>query len=231
MYGVVLFEPSAPSFADVMNPVPTAPIQASVRQFELDTILLSACKSGDFILASLAIGDGANVDYISEGDSCLIHATRLNHLSIVKLLLEKSVCARYAPESGHNALFVAVIYGHDEIVRTLLNARVQINPRDQNGGTPLCQAALKNHLSTVKILLEYGARVDIYTNGNTTPLMHAVSHQNYEMVKLSLEHGAKVDVASIFVGTVWNIVSRYPRQHRYHRYTASRIRDLLKRYQ
>ena len=219
---------SAPSFVDVTTPLPTAPSLVDIerRQKEIDEKLLSACKDNDFSTGLKAINQGANVNYIVEGASCLMWATARGHLSIVSLLIARGADVNL---SSGAALMNAANYGREEIIKILLDSGASIDAvLDNNMSTPLCFAASRNHTKIVKILVERGANVNLNTSKNTTPLMHAVSHQNFEMVETLLKAGAQLDVVNHQKKSVWTITYDYTGTTG--RRAAKRMCDLLRKY-
>jgi ankyrin repeat protein len=130
------------------------------------------------------------------GRTPLLYATRNNHESVVKLLLETGkVDVDTKDGYGQTPLSHAARNGHESVVKLLLETgKVDIDAEDYIGRTPFSHAIENGHESVVKLLLETGkVGVDVKDTHGRTPLLFAALNGHRSVIKLLLETG-KVDI-------------------------------------
>lgn len=149
-----------------------------------------------------------NLDFVeqksTQGERPLVRAIELNHIEIVKDLLE----AGAHPDIGGwtSPLEAAVRNGNIEIVKLLLDAGADPN-QNIDGDTPLTTAAFFGYFDIVKLLVIAGANVNFYDNNAGSPLYFAAyrCYKNiYEYLALvsSPEIKKLSDIAAFFSAVI-----------------------------
>jgi ankyrin repeat protein len=116
------------------------------------------------------------VQYVSEnctGDDTsrrtpLILATQLEHVEVLRVLLEGGANTEGANVDQRTALHSAAWLGYLDVCRLLLDWGANVDPVDKGKNTPLHDAAWMGHLSVVKLLVERGADVRVKNNSGET---------------------------------------------------------------
>ncbi len=100
----------------------------------------------------------------------LTRAVQLNHIPIVRLLLDHGALVNGKTEDGYTPLHSAAFWGHDEITKLLIERKANVNAASTNGMTPLHESARLGTLSVAKLLIEAGANVNAKDKEGRTPL-------------------------------------------------------------
>jgi ankyrin repeat protein len=138
-----------------------------------------------------------------------------NHISTVKLLLDKGVDVNVVNKDGSTALTFAITEGHISIVKLLLDKGIDVNARYmgkllnkrtddlnvnanyKNGYTALLIASEKGHIIIVNMLLKRGADVEAKDKFGDTALIIASikgKTEHIEIVGMLLDKKADVNV-------------------------------------
>ena len=92
----------------------------------------------------------------SNGMTCLILASKNNHVEVVRSLLAHG--AKPNQENApHHALRGAALFGHYEVCMLLLESGALVNAKSLQGKTALMGAVMKGHKKVAKLLLQWGS--------------------------------------------------------------------------
>lgn len=116
-----------------------------------------------------ALAEGAEVDYLSEGNTELFLAAYYDYRDGVKLLLEHNANPNVKSDTGYTPLMSAASDGYFEVAELLIAHGAEINAVDKEGKTALHYAARTGRGSVVKLLLEKGADRRMTDNRMNTP--------------------------------------------------------------
>jgi len=189
------------------------------------TALHSGAVNGYYRMSELLIAAGANVDAKTKFDISALHlASRMGHVEVVKLLIQKGANPSVAM-GPHliNPLAVAVINDKYEVAQQLLNAGAAsstalsfacyrgdsrfirlllehgADPVFEQSRTALHLAVISGSIEAVRILLDERWKLDPNaqnTEDGATPLIHAAESGSADVAYLLLQAGAKPDVSS-----------------------------------
>lgn len=172
---------------------------------EVNSLLVFlACANGRMeILRFLVEKCGGKLNYLDTmQENCLMAATKVSSLEIVKfLLLDKSpTLLNHANKNGKTCLFIACSYGYLEIAKFLIEEiKCDLEIRDNEKSTVLHEACFKGHLKIVKCLVKNGAKVNAVNNDGESPLFLATCANRTEIIQFLIENGADVNIKSNFV--------------------------------
>ncbi|KAJ7112573.1 ankyrin repeat-containing domain protein [Mycena epipterygia] len=120
-------------------------------------------------------------------------ASRLGHMNIVRLLLEKGANYNAVDAENGSVLQAASDGGHTEIVRLLLEKGADVNATGVYYGSTLQAASKGGHTEIVRLLLEEGADVNAAGGYSGSALQAASYAGSPELVRILLEKGADVN--------------------------------------
>ncbi|KAJ7112597.1 hypothetical protein C8R44DRAFT_882361 [Mycena epipterygia] len=120
-------------------------------------------------------------------------ASRLGHINIVRLLLEKGADVNTADAEHGSALQAACSGGHTETVRLLLEKGADVNAEGGEYGNALQAASYGGSPEIVRILLKEGADVNAEGGSYGTALQAASYGGSPEIVRILLKEGADVN--------------------------------------
>ncbi|KAF8423332.1 ankyrin repeat-containing domain protein [Tirmania nivea] len=158
-----------------------------------------AAAGGHRTALQLLLDMWADINEInSDGDAALLKAVTYNHLSCVKILIERGADATISTESGNNLLHRAVRSSRDgEMMKFLVGhivetrARELVNARDRVGDTPLhdcCYGSSNANSENAKMLVEAGTTLTIENNYGRTPYELARNWESEEIAKYLWSH-------------------------------------------
>ena len=135
------------------------------------------------------------INFLTNGQTALIFASRSGYTEIVKLLLtNKTININTQDNNNYTALMYASRSGYTEIVKLLLtNKTINVNIQDNYKNTALIFASINNNIEVVKLLLEHkNINVHLQDNYGKTVLLWASRFENIEIIKLLLAKGATI---------------------------------------
>lgn len=152
--------------------------------------LFEAIKEGNVKKAKKAIEKGADVNGPENENAPttypLIKAVKLNHLDIVKLLLERGANPNIARPIDHQTpLMLAIKQDNPEMTKLLLDYKCDVNGESLMGRNALNISALWNSVKAATVLLE-NTDIDVNNRNILCPLAVASRQGHVEMVKLLL---------------------------------------------
>ena len=189
-----------------------------------ETVLFSACRTGDIELIKFLINRGANVKHINKkNETCLSVAIKYKFDDIIELLIKYDVCdvIKVSTESDYVAdikfretfvisLFGAVKANKYDTVKHLLKSRQYINidytdKSDYKPRSILSMACQYSDLKMVKLLVESGADVEPsnpYGEYYRSPIYIAIEGRKNSIVKYLLNNGSNFDMDYIIKGDI-----------------------------
>ncbi|MCJ1346152.1 hypothetical protein MMC31_004366, partial [Peltigera leucophlebia] len=153
-------------------------------------IIHKAAAKGHSRALGLLLGQGANIEALTESRSTPLHVSAtLGCVKVLQMLLEKGANIEATDKKGRTPLYSAVAHGHVEIVQILLDKGANGKAEDDGRQTPLHSAAFYGKVEIVQMLLEKGGNkaVDVERE---TPLHIAAAYNHVEIVQMLLEKGA-----------------------------------------
>ena len=157
-----------------------------------ETELYYLCRAG--LTASVARKlsmRSFDVEGKSNGETCLMTASRFGHLDICRLLIEKGAKADARELVGMTPLHFAI--KHVEIVRLLCDHGADIDARDMMFEiTALSQAAFEGYLDVVQELVERNAEINARNTDGWTALMGARLNGKADVDAYLVAHGGIV---------------------------------------
>jgi serine/threonine-protein phosphatase 6 regulatory ankyrin repeat subunit B len=124
-------------------------------------------------------------------ESALHVASRLGHLEIVRLLLQKGAPIDDKDGLDGTPLHRAAYNGRHDVVALLLERGARVNARgDRFDQTPLFSAAANGHSTIVELLLNKGANPNWQNSGGYTALHVASVRGHLQAVNALLKGGA-----------------------------------------
>lgn len=159
---------------------------AKIVETPADKTLLTAVKNKNLRGVTLALKEGANVNYApTMGFTPLMNAVLTGELPLVEALLKAHADVnRQDFEWGNTALIEAAKKGNNAIVQALIAAHAIIDLKNRDGETALFYASKNGHKQCVAILKKSLA------NKN---LMQALEDGNSADVRKALKDGANAD--------------------------------------
>ena len=160
------------------------------KRKEWCTALTTAASEGLFSVVETLLDHGADTE-IQEGrmhgsGTPLNPAIDDDHLSTVRLLLQRGADAEVLDTFNRTIIHSAAVNGRDEILKILFEAdfNIDVNAQGTNGRTALHDAAYFDYCSTIEILFENGARTDILDGANRSPLGVARDQNNLDALRV-----------------------------------------------
>ncbi|UPX10729.1 Glycerophosphodiester phosphodiesterase [Ascochyta rabiei] len=123
---------------------------------------------------------------VSQSGEALALATKMNFVTIVKLLVDAGVDVNYQNKQGETALHIAAQYGHVECARALLEGssvnKIDVDiPENTFAWTPLFNACVDKHLPVVELLAAAGADLQRHDNSGWTAKEQAALRGHMEI--------------------------------------------------
>jgi ankyrin repeat protein len=143
--------------------------------------LLLACRSGNFEIAEILVGAGANVSTANErGDTPLLVAVGAGRFEMFELLLEAKAHVNVINGGGASALHLAIASGSArsfEMFETLLKAGANVNVVRRDGASALQLAIVSENARSFEMfetLLKAGADVNVVRRDGASALQLAI---------------------------------------------------------
>ncbi len=171
-------------------------IDIDIKDFDGNTALMFAVKSGKSEVVDYLLKNGANVNYINNfGVSPLHLAVRKNALNLVDHLLRYGADINIEDKYNQTPLFDAIQENNAQMIRFLIDNNAYIDMQNQEGRTPLMVASFKRERQEALCeLLKFGANVNATDFNGRTGLMHAINNNNGAMMDILLKAGAMINV-------------------------------------
>ena len=132
----------------------------------------------------------------SDGNTALIHATKIGHVSCVKELVKAGAELNVTNSDGNTALIHATKIGHVDCVKELVKARAELNVTNSDGNTALILAAYNGHTDCVKELVKAEVELNVTNSDGNTALILAAYNGHVDCVKELVKAGAKLNVTN-----------------------------------
>ncbi len=155
-----------------------------------ETILLSACGSGQVSVVSLLLKYGANIHQRNKysGYTALHKAAEKGYTELVKILLHNGSNLFENTKDGDNALHLAAENGHQNMIELLLDAGINVNSTGNYGYTALHYCFTKGNLHAAISLLKRNANIDAVDDEGQTCLYKSCVDGHVNMVMFLLEN-------------------------------------------
>jgi ankyrin repeat protein len=132
----------------------------------------------------------STIEFKYEYGIALQAAAWVEHLDVVKLLLDQGADVNVQGGEYGTALQAAALGGYLDVIKLLLDQGADVNVQGDRYGTALQAAAWGEHLDVVKLLLDQGADVNVQGGRCGTALQAAAWGEHLDVVKLLLDQGA-----------------------------------------
>ena len=154
-----------------------------------------AAVGGNKIALQLLLDMGADINERNSDandKTALLEAVSNNHLSCVKLLIERGADAMISSNSQRTVLHRAAWAGHEQIMKFLLDdvveTRTLVNAKDNTGKTALDDCSYINRrpaaaIEIAKMLLQAGATLSFKCSAEQILYEHARSRREKELAK------------------------------------------------
>ena len=139
----------------------------------------------------------------------LARAAQVNHIDMVRCLLEAGADKDRPDHEGFTPLMLASAHGHLWIARMLLEAGAAKDCCNHAGLTALMLASKHGHAEISRVLQEVGADKNRRDNAGMTALMFAAASGHFEVASLLLEFGAEKDCWCLAGKTALILASRH----------------------
>ncbi|KAF3920306.1 Ankyrin-2 [Arthrobotrys entomopaga] len=125
---------------------------------------------------------------------------RVQHATIVKLLLDAGAEVNIKDMNGRTPLFEAARRGHHDIIKLLISAGINVDSQDSQQRTALFSTIDGFREDAARLLLDAGANVNIKNILGFTPLFECLrpGQKFINMARLFLDHKADLDVVDNF---------------------------------
>jgi len=159
---------------------------------KLSLCVINAARGGHETALQLLLDMGADInERNSPGETALLEAVYYNHLSCVKILLERGADATILTNGGSSVLHYATLKLIDsEMMKFLLDVvetRKLVHMKDSGGNTALHDCIYSGSpiigLEKAKMLVQAGASLTIKNSGGKTPYEYARFGKKKELAK------------------------------------------------
>jgi len=161
-----------------------------------------ATLSGSAAMVRLLAESGADIyakDDVDDKKYMLLEkAASLDHLHVVKTLLELGMDINSVTDDDNTALTMASLYGHLDVVKFLIEAGAALELRNEQGNTALMAASFKGHPLVVRELVQAGADCNAYNNDRVHPLVLAARSNFPKVMRELIRGGADVNAVDKF---------------------------------
>ena len=154
------------------------------------TALGHAASSGNSAMVKLLLGNGADMDAMSDRGTPLIRAVAERHTHVVRVLLNEGANPELRGKNGRTPMHFAALRDCAAAVPLLIAAGAGIAPTIKEGRyekTPLYYALREGHAEVVEALLNAGAPFSAADNGGFWLVMTAISSRDVDTVRRYLK--------------------------------------------
>ncbi|MEM3364458.1 MAG: ankyrin repeat domain-containing protein [Candidatus Micrarchaeia archaeon] len=147
------------SLIDMYEPMPIAARRVRARQQELlDSMLIDACRNGEFKKVKRLLERGANPNAKDkEHKTALMWAVYEENLEIATLLILHGANVNLKDKYGQTALMVAAELRNVKIAELLLRNNAKVNEKSSYGWTALTWAKENEDNEMIQLLFMHGA--------------------------------------------------------------------------
>ena len=172
-------------------------LDIDIKDFDGNTALMFAVKSGKSEAVDYLLKNGATVNYTDNfGVSPLHLAVRKNAFNLVDHLLRYGADINIEDKYNQTPLFDAIQENNAQMIRFLIDNNAYIDLQNQEGRTPLMVATFKKERQEALCeLIKAGANVNATDFNGRTALMHAINNNNGAMMDILLKAGAEFNNA------------------------------------
>ncbi|XP_066207814.1 ankyrin repeat and SOCS box protein 14 isoform X2 [Saccopteryx leptura] len=143
----------------------------NAKNFEGNSLLLTAVIRDSYDMAALLIRHGADVNMRCANERTALHeAAKLGRLDMVKLMLVSGAHPDPQSSYGFTPLALAAQSGHTKIMEILLQKGANALGQASDSSSILLEAASGGNPDSVTLLLEYGADANIPKNSGHLPI-------------------------------------------------------------
>ena len=122
-------------------------------------------------------------------------AVQLNHIDVVKALLEGHALVNLKGAYGWSPMQLACQGGFTELAKVLIENSADVNHIDQYNMTPLFITCIRGRLEVARCLIDNGASVNWTTPDRNCALRHASRRGHRDLVRLLLSRGSNIEAA------------------------------------
>ncbi|CEM01491.1 unnamed protein product [Vitrella brassicaformis CCMP3155] len=157
-----------------------------------ETLLESACRTGNLALAKLCYRRGAALQPRAPSvNAPFTVAAKYRHYSIMEFLHHYGVKVNAQDGEGKTALHVATSNNDLDAICRLMEWGAEVNVRDKRKRTPLHFAAIAGHPEAALLLLELGADLNAKDEKECTAVAHAEAHDHFALMDRLIQLGGK----------------------------------------
>ena len=158
---------------------------------DANALLLDAARTGKTFAIARALVAGADINFADgTGNTALIWAAELNHLSTLQALLKAGADVTPRNKFGQNALLRGLRERADGAVAlALIAAGSPVLAADIHKRTPASYAAEQGLVDVFQALMEKDADLTIADKNGWTPLHHAVFNDNRPILARAIASG------------------------------------------
>ena len=171
-----------------------------------------ATLSGSAAMVRLLAAGGADIFAVDDVDDkkymLLEKAASMNHLEVVRVLLELGMDINGLTEDDNTALMMASLYGHVDIVKFFIEAGAALEMKNIQGNTALMAASFKGHPRVVRELVQAGANVNAYNKDDVHPLVLAARSNFPKVMRELIRGGADVNAVDKFRNSALSLCAK-----------------------
>ena len=175
-----------------------------------DTPLHTVAAMGEEItmsvnIAKALINAGANLNAklgqpntlaLGVGRTPLHQAASVNHIAMVKLLLENGASVNVKDDFDNSPLHLAIHEGHGKLAKLLIESGAYIHSRNDNGNLPVQVAAFAGLPDVITLLIDAGSPINAQDQAGDTPLHDAAAQGHVEAAQVLVGAGADVNATN-----------------------------------
>uniref|UniRef100_A0A3Q3VPY0 Inversin n=1 Tax=Mola mola TaxID=94237 RepID=A0A3Q3VPY0_MOLML len=151
--------------------------------------------SDDVIRTMLALTPHIDINMADKYGGTALHAASLSdHVSTVKLLLDRGAMVDSLDVMKHTPLFRACEMGHRDVILTLIKGSARVDLVDVDGHTALHWAALGGNAEVCQILMENGISPNVQDQAGRTPLQCAAYGGYITCMAVLMENNADPNI-------------------------------------